>query len=224
MINSNCDLKITDFGSVIELGDQCKNEISYEVDATTLWYRSPEILMKTKQYSTATDIWSIGCIMGELIGGKPIFKGCDATEQLSLILDVNETLTQKNSEVEQTVRNLIFLYSYISILKLIFSFFKKLSQNSQKDNCKPKKLRDLIPGITPVAYDLLTRMLTFDVEKRISVDEALRHPYFEDLHDSEDEPTAENVHKFPKIQSSSQSNLIEFRSSVLKQLQQLNQL
>lgn len=81
----------------------------------------------------------------------------------------------------------------------------------------------MIPAINPVAYDLLSRLLIFDAEKRISVDEALRHPYFEDLHDSEDEPAAENVFKFPKIQASSHSNLVEFRSSVLKQLQQANQ-
>lgn len=101
MINSNCDLKITDFGSAIEVSDQSKNELVHEVDATTLWYRSPEILMKTKHYSTATDIWSVGCIMAELITGKPIFRGCDATEQLSLILDVNETLVPHKNTDEQ---------------------------------------------------------------------------------------------------------------------------
>ena len=54
-------------------------------------------------------------------------------------------------------------------------------------------------------------MLTFDCEKRITVDEALRHPYFDDLHDSEDEPVAENLFKFPKI-TSSHTPLEEFRS------------
>ena len=77
--------------------------------------------------------------------------------------------------------------------------------------------------LSPVGFDLLCRMLTFDCEKRISVDEALRHPYFEEMHDSEDEPIAENVIKFPKLEDSTQSSIEEFRSVFLKDQQRLNQ-
>lgn len=59
------------------------------MEVTTLWYRSPEILTKSRHYHYASDVWAVGCIFGELISGKPLFKGSDEAEQLSLLLEIS---------------------------------------------------------------------------------------------------------------------------------------
>lgn len=72
-----------------------------------------------------------------------------------------------------------------------------------------------------MGLDLLTKMLAFDDDKRITVEEALRHPYFDALHDSEDEPCAENLYISPKIDTNS---LDSYRSLLLKELEIVQQM
>ena len=114
LVNSNCDLKITDFGSAVECGT--KDKIDIESEATTLWYRSPEMLMNTKRCTPAVDVWSVGCIFGELIAGKPLFKGCDASEQLALILDISETCGRKGSDPDS-----VCVYFPKSLVIIVFT-------------------------------------------------------------------------------------------------------
>lgn len=54
----------------------------------TRWYRAPEIMLTFKQYTKAIDVWSVGCILAEMLSGKPLFPGRDYHHQLTLILDV----------------------------------------------------------------------------------------------------------------------------------------
>ena len=75
-----CTLQIADFALVRILGNHASNNYTSEV--ITLWYRPPEILMGLKNYSTAVDIWSCGCIFAELIQGRPLFTGLCEIDQL----------------------------------------------------------------------------------------------------------------------------------------------
>ena len=54
----------------------------------TRWYRPPELLLNTKEYTQAIDIWSVGCILAEIVGRRPLFPGKDYLHQLCIILDV----------------------------------------------------------------------------------------------------------------------------------------
>lgn len=54
----------------------------------TRWYRAPEIMLSFKMYTKAIDIWAVGCILAELLTGRPLFPGRDYSHQLDLILDV----------------------------------------------------------------------------------------------------------------------------------------
>ena len=58
----------------------------------TRWYRAPELLLSCEdsksEYSTAIDMWSVGCIFAELLGRKPLFPGKDYFHQLKLIMEV----------------------------------------------------------------------------------------------------------------------------------------
>jgi serine/threonine protein kinase len=73
LVNSNCDLKICDFGlarAVIPLF-QTQSAVMTDYIATR-WYRAPEVILSWKKYSTAIDVWSVGCILAELITRKPL--------------------------------------------------------------------------------------------------------------------------------------------------------
>ncbi|KAJ2925247.1 hypothetical protein H1R20_g11807, partial [Candolleomyces eurysporus] len=118
----------------------------------------------------AIDVWSVGCILAEMLSGKPLFPGRDYHHQLTLILDVLGTPTLDEFYAITTRRS----RDYIRALP-----FRKRKPFSQ-----------LFPNANPLAVDFLTKTLTFDPKKRITVEEALAHPYLEAYHDPDDEPVA----------------------------------
>lgn len=121
-------------------------------------------------------MWSVGCILAELLGGRPFFKGRDYVDQLNQILHYlgtpnEETLSRIGSpRAQEYVRNLPFM---------------------------PKvAFQRLFPQANPDALDLLDRMLAFDPSSRISVEEALEHRYLHIWHDASDEPACPSTFDF----------------------------
>mmetsp|Transcript_41932 Transcript_41932/g.164318 ORF Transcript_41932/g.164318 Transcript_41932/m.164318 type:complete len:119 (-) Transcript_41932:385-741(-) len=82
LVSEDCRIKIADFGLGRVFSAQ---EGHYTEQIVTLRYRSPEVLLGTDGYSTAVDIWSVGCILAEMITGTPVFMGDSEIEQLLLI-------------------------------------------------------------------------------------------------------------------------------------------
>ena len=76
LLNSDCLAKVADFGLArsISASDEQNESVLTEYVATR-WYRAPEILLGSNNYTKAVDMWSVGCILGELIIGKAIFPG-----------------------------------------------------------------------------------------------------------------------------------------------------
>ena len=77
LVNADCELKICDFGLArgFDLDPQATNAGFMTEYVATRWYRAPEIMLSFTNYTTAIDLWSVGCILAELLGGRPIFKG-----------------------------------------------------------------------------------------------------------------------------------------------------
>uniref|UniRef100_A0A7N8WL28 mitogen-activated protein kinase n=1 Tax=Mastacembelus armatus TaxID=205130 RepID=A0A7N8WL28_9TELE len=88
-INQDCELKILDFG----LARQADSEMTGYV--VTRWYRAPEVILSWMHYTQTVDIWSVGCIMAEMLQGKPLFKGSDHLDQLNEIMKITGTPTQE---------------------------------------------------------------------------------------------------------------------------------
>jgi p38 MAP kinase len=81
-VNEDCELKILDFG----LARPTETEMTGYV--ATRWYRAPEIMLNWMHYNQTVDIWSVGCIMAELLTGRTLFPGTDHIHQLNLIMEI----------------------------------------------------------------------------------------------------------------------------------------
>ncbi|RAW28215.1 Extracellular signal-regulated kinase 1 [Phytophthora cactorum] len=175
LLNSNCDLKVCDFGLSRGVAPEEDNmELTEYV--VTRWYRAPEIMLSSREYTKAIDIWSTGCIFAELLGRTPLFPGDDYIHQLQIICDKIGTPCEED---------LHFVVSERA---------KRFMKNQPMRPGVP--FAKLFPKASPEAIDLLQRMLVFDPIKRISVEEALEHPYLASLHNLEDEPVADSCFSF----------------------------
>ena len=137
----------------------------------TRWYRAPEVILNASEYTKAVDIWSVGCILGELLGRTALFPGENYLDQIQRIISVLGTPSYDD-------------ISYITneqALKFIKSLPKRSKQQFEK----------LFSKANPLALDLLENMLTFNPHNRYTVEDCLSHPYFADLHNPDEEPEAE---------------------------------
>ncbi|BGP48688.1 mitogen activated protein kinase 2 [Rhodotorula kratochvilovae] len=173
LVNADCELKICDFGlargfdQAAADGQNSQQGFMTEYVATR-WYRAPEIMLSFANYTTAIDIWSVGCVLAELLGGRPIFKGKDYIDQLNIVLHFLGTPS------DATLRRVGSPRAQDYIRSLPY---------------KPGvPFVSLFPQANPLALDLLSKLLAFDPHERISCTDALVHPYLAVWHEPADEP------------------------------------
>uniref|UniRef100_A0A8C1TN21 mitogen-activated protein kinase n=1 Tax=Cyprinus carpio TaxID=7962 RepID=A0A8C1TN21_CYPCA len=160
-VNEDCELKILDFGLARHTDDEMTGYVA------TRWYRAPEIMLNWMHYNMTVDIWSVGCIMAELLTGRTLFPGTDHINQLQQIMRLTGTppasliSRMPSHEVSSLSPSPLHLF----LIKYLILFV--------------------------LAVDLLEKMLVLDTDKRITAPEALAHPYFAQYHDPDDEPEAE---------------------------------
>lgn len=157
-----CCLQICDFG--LARGTQ-DSEIETSRDLTeyvvTRWYRAPEIMLGYHAYDSAIDMWSIGCIFGEILLQQPIFPGNDYIHQLKLIVKM---LGRPSSDE-------LWFVSNQNALNFMLQLPEYKAQVWKIQN--------------PTALDLLSKILIFNPTKRLTVLHALEHPYVEDFREPE---------------------------------------
>uniref|UniRef100_A0A8C4DGB3 mitogen-activated protein kinase n=1 Tax=Dicentrarchus labrax TaxID=13489 RepID=A0A8C4DGB3_DICLA len=159
LVNSNCVLKICDFGLArVEESDESRH-MTQEV--VTQYYRAPEILMGSRHYSNSIDIWSVGCIFAELLGRRILFQAQSPIQQLDLITDL---LGTPSMEAMRTACE---------------GARAHILRGPHKQPSLPV-LYTLSSQATHEAVHLLCRMLVFDPSKRISAKDALAHPYLDE--------------------------------------------
>lgn len=89
LLNANCDLKVCDFGLARSAASTDDNSGFMTEYVATRWYRAPEIMLTFKEYTKAIDVWSVGCILAEMLSSKPLFPGKDC---MRASLDICETV------------------------------------------------------------------------------------------------------------------------------------
>ncbi|WVN85827.1 uncharacterized protein L203_100979 [Cryptococcus depauperatus CBS 7841] len=154
LINKSGDLKIGDFGLARAFGIPLR---TYTHEVVTLWYRAPEVLLGSRHYSTAIDMWSVGCIVAEMATRQPLFPG---DSEIDEIFRIFRLLGTPDEDVWPGVRSL-------PDYKPTFPQWHAIN------------LTDVIKGLDSDGMDLVAQTLVFDPAHRISAKRALGHPYFE---------------------------------------------
>ncbi|XP_013413855.1 extracellular signal-regulated kinase 2-like [Lingula anatina] len=170
LLDGECFVKVCDFGlarSLTQLEMDEGTDPNLTEYVATRWYRAPEILLASHRYTKGVDMWSLGCILGELLLGKPLFPGSSTLNQIEKIM--SSITPPSKSDIE----SLKSAYG-ASIL--------------DKAAIRPKKpMEDLLPDAPKDAIDLLKKLLHFNPDKRLTAEEALKHPYVQRFHSPEDE-------------------------------------
>jgi len=163
LINKALELKLADFGLGRAFGIPVRK---YTHEVVTLWYRAPDVLLSSKNYGTPVDIWSVGCIFGEMCTGQPLFAGKGESDQLLRIFRFLGTpddnswpsrMTYPNSELLKAPE---FRQQYTPVDLYIQAEYMKSG---------------------PSGIDLLLAMLQYEPARRVTAKAALCHPYFNEV-------------------------------------------
>uniref|UniRef100_A0A673X5U2 cyclin-dependent kinase n=1 Tax=Salmo trutta TaxID=8032 RepID=A0A673X5U2_SALTR len=169
LINDKGELKLADFGLARAKSVPTK---TYSNEVVTLWYRPPEVLLGTTEYSTPIDMWGVGCILFEMATGRPMFPGSTVKEELHLVFRLIGTPTEDSWP---GISNNDEFRSYM------FSQYR------------PQPLINHVPRLDTEGIDMLTALLLYDTRTRVSAEASLRHPYFLSL--------GENIHSLADTSS-----------------------
>ncbi|XP_016077507.1 PREDICTED: mitogen-activated protein kinase 15 [Miniopterus natalensis] len=200
LLDASCLVKLCDFGLARSLsgfpeGPEGQALTEY---VATRWYRAPEVLLSSSWYTPGVDMWSLGCILGEMLRGRPLFPGTSTFHQMELIL---QTIPPPSEE------DLLALGSgySASILHHLGTW--------------PRQTLDtLLPVDTPPeALDLLSRLLVFAPDKRLSAAQALQHPYVRRFHCPAHEWTLQADVQLP-VHEGVQLTAAEYRSRLYQMI------
>ncbi|XP_026865608.1 cyclin-dependent kinase 17 isoform X4 [Electrophorus electricus] len=169
LINDRGELKLADFGLARAKSVPTK---TYSNEVVTLWYRPPDVLLGSTEYSTPIDMWGVGCIFYEMITGRPLFPGSTVEDELHLIFRILGTPTEESWPGVSTSEE-----------------FK--TYNFPQYHAEP--LVNHAPRIDSDGHDLIAKLLQFEAKQRVTAEEALHHPYFRCL--------GEQVHRLPDTAS-----------------------
>lgn len=154
LVDKKGNIKLADFGLARSIGLPIR---TYTHEVVTLWYRSPELLLKTLHYGPSVDLWSLGCIFAEILTNKTLFPG--------------------DSEIDQIYRIFRTLGTPDEI---IWPGFKDMPEYRCFARFKARGVENYIGNSDPSAVDLLSKLLTYDPAQRISAKQALTHQYLDD--------------------------------------------
>ncbi len=205
LLNQECHMKLCDFGLARSLTHEAhENEHSANPALTeyvaTRWYRAPEILLASPKYTKGVDMWSIGCILGEMLLGTPIFPGTSTFNQLERILKYIPQPTKSDIDSIQS------------------HYGPSVIERASPNSGHKKLLEDLVPNISKESCDLIRRLLQFNPNKRITADEALTHPYVLNFHNLKEE-ISKGYDVVPQLNDNIRLTIDEYRNKLYQFIQ-----
>ncbi|XP_026477220.1 extracellular signal-regulated kinase 2-like [Ctenocephalides felis] len=162
LLDSSCRAKIADFGLARSVNHKDNMDGEMEVDPTltnyvaTRWYRAPEILTASKKYTKCVDMWSLGCILGEMLRGKPLFQGNSTINQVEKIMAALPTPSQED------------------IISVCSGYGSALVSTQPTPD---RSLHSLMEGYPEDARDLVESLIVLNPNHRLTASEALEHEY-----------------------------------------------
>lgn len=176
-MNNRGEIKLADFGMARFIGNPPPKNLTALV--VTLWYRSPELLLGAPIYDNAVDMWSVGCIFGELLTNEPLLQGKNEVEQLSKIFDLCGIPTEQTWPGYRRLPNARTL---------------RLPMNPGPQN-PAAKMRSKFPFLSSAGTGLLTSLLSLNPMDRPTANELLAHQYFKE------DPRPKSTALFPTFPS-----------------------
>ena len=191
MVTSKGEVRIGDLGLARLFNKPLLPLYSGDKVVVTIWYRAPELLLGSRHYTPAVDLWAVGCIFAELLSLRPIFKGDEAKMDNKKTVPFQRNQVQKIAEIiglptKEEWPGLLHQPEYSQLQSLSFPgrdgkgskptgleawYWNTLRTAGYQPNQMPGSPGQ--PGL-----DLLTQLLTYDPTKRLAAQEALNHPYF----------------------------------------------
>lgn len=175
LVSRRLDVRLGDFGLARTYGVPLSG---YSREVVTLWYRAPEVLLGSRVYGPPIDMWALGCVMGEVASaGVPLFPGSSARDQVFKIFRV---LGAPNS---RDWPELMDMPEY------------EEARYSSIDTKGSGAVAQLAGKIDSDGVDLLSQMLEYNPQRRITADDALEHPYFQNhtQNDSSDSDSSDSL-------------------------------
>ncbi|TNN11572.1 Mitogen-activated protein kinase 15 [Schistosoma japonicum] len=208
LLDSYCLVKLCDFGLARSLKGRSKYQNGNKINCKTLlpalteyvatrWYRAPEILLACHDYTKGVDIWSLGCILGEMLIGTPLFPGTSTLDQIERIMG---GLPKPSSEDLASVKS---------------PYSSSILQKARIR--KRRSLDQLLANEDKTAIDLLYKMLHFNPHKRITALEALKHPYVRRFY-CPNEIMIMNHHVTPPLDDNVQLTVSEYRDRLYQMI------
>jgi cell division cycle 2-like len=164
LLNHHGVVKVCDFGLARRFGDPVVNMTP---GVATLWYRAPEVLLGEAKYTSAVDVWSVGCIFAELALGDALFPGQGELDQIAKIFAVLGKPTESNWPG----------LGLLPTMKRIAVHGPERSELAARLRTNPHSGRT---PLTKLGVELVEAMLTPDPARRVTAAEALQHPYFDE--------------------------------------------
>lgn len=196
LLDSDCVTKLCDFGLARSVwGTNADKEAVMTDYVATRWYRAPEILLGSTHYTYAIDMWAVGCIMGELLLNKPLFPGASTTNQLERVLQLiglptpEDIASVRSPYAEQIIES-------ISNVKLML-------------------IENVIPNASADCLDFLKQLLQFNPDKRMTVEQAISHPYLAAFRNIEKERVMPGP-LFLEVDDNLRLSVVEYRVKLYK--------
>ncbi|XP_015602054.1 extracellular signal-regulated kinase 2 isoform X3 [Cephus cinctus] len=199
LLNAQCHCKIADFGlarSVTQIGEgdgENGSDPTLTDYVATRWYRAPEILIASKRYTKGIDMWSLGCILGEMLLGKPLFPGSSTINQVERIMATLPPPTEED------------------LASVSAGYGTNLLEKTPSG--PRRSLKELLPDVSGSALDLIKNLIVFNPNFRLTAVEALEHPYVADFHSKGNEPERGSS-VIPLLRDDVQLSVEEYRSKL----------
>lgn len=189
LLNANCHVRLCDFGlartNAPAIGSTAKEggpgPALFTDYVATRWYRAPELLLGATLYAEGVDMWSVGCILGEMVSKKPILKGKSTMDQLEKIIE----LTGKPSEPD------------LRPISSTSQYARTMIDSLGKVRKVPSSGVLFLLKAPEAAKTLILSLLKFNPDKRPSAETCLEDSFVEKFHLQEAEPTCDKVIRMP---------------------------
>ncbi|XP_067637279.1 extracellular signal-regulated kinase 7 [Eurosta solidaginis] len=212
LIDSKCRCKLADFGLARSVSNRpMRGNSDVGSDSiigpiltdyvATRWYRAPEILVASKRYTKGIDMWSLGCILGEMIRGKPLFQGSSTINQIEKIVTALPDITDQD-------------------INAVGAGFGSVLLNKQVSRERKTSLSEMLDNAPEDAVNMVKSLLVLDPLARLTAKQALGHPYVEKFRNSIPEIEL-NVDILPPFRDDVRLTVPEYRSK-LYEIVQLN--